>query len=167
MDFPRAYLARTARMFCQKSIMRVMSNKKTMRKPCDLDPRYLKGIEHFNAKEFFDAHEVWEDLWKAEHGHAHAFIQGLIQFATSLHHFEASNMKGTIILYHGGVELLTPYSPVFWRLNVAQLIQHMKVCVSGLLSYSLSDLPGRYDPQKQKFPVQIKTHEIPIITLEP
>ena len=27
------------------------------------DPRYLKGIEYFNACEFFEAHEVWEELW--------------------------------------------------------------------------------------------------------
>ena len=27
------------------------------------EPRYLRGIDHFNQGEFFEAHEVWEDLW--------------------------------------------------------------------------------------------------------
>ncbi len=129
------------------------------------DPRYLKGIEHFNAREFFDAHEVWEDLWNAEHDKAHQFVQGLIQFATSLHHFEAQNFKGTRILYEGGVELLTPYAPVFWDLPVDQLITDMKRCVEGLLPYKQSDLPGRYHPEKKDFQVQIDENLIPKIKL--
>ena len=34
----------------------------------DYDPLYLKGIAYFNACEFFEAHEVWEDLWKSYSG---------------------------------------------------------------------------------------------------
>src|SRR6266852_4710561 len=26
-------------------------------------PQYLEGIEHFNAGRYFDAHEVWEEIW--------------------------------------------------------------------------------------------------------
>lgn len=137
-----------------------------MRESSSLDPRYLKGIEHFNAREFFDAHEVWEDVWNDELGHAHHFIQGLIQFATSLHHFEASNMKGTVILFHGGVELLSPYGDVYWQLPVKKLIEDMTRCVSGLLSYQQQDLPGRYHPEKRNFPVQIKADLIPQIYLQ-
>ena len=53
------------------------------------DPRYLAGVVLFNEQDFFGAHEVWEDLWHQELGPANAFVQGLIQFATALHHFEA------------------------------------------------------------------------------
>ncbi|NDD05448.1 MAG: DUF309 domain-containing protein, partial [Proteobacteria bacterium] len=28
-----------------------------------LDPRFSKACEHFNQGEYFEAHEVWEDLW--------------------------------------------------------------------------------------------------------
>ena len=27
------------------------------------DPRYLAGIVLFNRGDYFEAHEVWEDLW--------------------------------------------------------------------------------------------------------
>ena len=27
------------------------------------DPRYLRGVELFNRGDYFDAHEVWEELW--------------------------------------------------------------------------------------------------------
>lgn len=129
------------------------------------DPRYLQGIDHFNKREFFDAHEVWEDLWHEEHGDASGFVQGLIQFATSLHHFEASNLKGTKILYEGGVDLLKPYGELFWKLPVKKLIDDMTACVKGVLSYDLKDLPGRYHTGKEKFPVQIQDSLVPKIKL--
>lgn len=151
-----------------------MSYKKRLSEPCvgeiemsleSQDPRYLKGIEHFNAREFFDAHEIWEDLWNEEHGESHHFVQGLIQFATSLHHFEAQNFKGTRILYESGIELLKPYGEIYWRMPVRKLIDDMTRCVSGLLSYQQSDLPGRYHPEKKSFAVQIQSDLIPKIHL--
>ena len=27
------------------------------------DARYLQGIEYFNECDFFEAHEIWEELW--------------------------------------------------------------------------------------------------------
>ncbi len=130
------------------------------------DPRYLKGIEHFNKREFFDAHETWEDLWNDEHGEAHAFVQGLIQFATSLHHFEAHNLKGTKLLYEAGVELLRPYGNEYWGLPVKKLIDDMTACVKDVLPYKQSDLPGRYHADKEKFPVQIQDALVPRIKLK-
>lgn len=131
------------------------------------EPRYLKGIEHFNAREFYDAHEVWEDLWHEEQGEAKNFVQGLIQFATALHHFEAHNLKGAKLLYQGGIELLEPYGDVFWGLPVRALIDDMTRCFKDMIPYEQKDLPGRYHPDKEKFPVQIKENLIPKITLRP
>ena len=134
--------------------------------PMTYDPKYLKGIEHFNKREFFDAHEIWEDLWHEEHGEANGFVQGLIQFATALHHFEASNLKGARILYIGGVELLTPYGEKFWGLPVRKLLDQMGLIMKDVLAYKQEDLPGRYHPGKEKFPAQIKDELIPKIVLE-
>jgi hypothetical protein len=60
---------------------------------------------------------------------------------------------------------LRPYAPVYWRLPVQQLIDDMTWCVSGLLPYAQSDLPGRYHQNKKKFPVQIQDSLIPKIKL--
>ncbi len=130
------------------------------------DARYLKGIEHFNKCEFFDAHEIWEDLWHEQQGEANKFVQGLIQFATALHHFEASNLKGARILYLGGVELLTPYGQKYWGLPVAKLLVQMKAVMGQLVDYKQEDLPGRYHPDKEKFPIQVQDSLVPKIKLE-
>ena len=51
------------------------------------DPLYLRGIAYFNACEFFEAHETWEELWKDYSGELREFYKGLIQAAVALHHF--------------------------------------------------------------------------------
>ena len=129
------------------------------------DPRFLKGIEHFNAREFYDAHEVWEDLWNEEHGEANGFVQGLIQFATALHHFEAYNLKGARLLYLSGVELLTPYKPIYWTLPVDKFIDDMTRCMKDLIPFEQKDLPGRYHADKEKFPVKLDDALVPKIHL--
>lgn len=127
------------------------------------DPRFISGIEHFNKREFYDAHETWEDLWHEEHGDAHNFIQGLIQFATALHHFEDSNLKGTRLLYLGGMELLQPYADHYWGINLKKLRNDMELCCGVLRDFRQEDLPGRYHPDKKKFSIQLKDNLIPEI----
>ena len=53
--------------------------------PPEYEPRYLAGIEHFNAGDYFEAHEVWEEAWLVEKGSARQALHGLIQIAAALH----------------------------------------------------------------------------------
>jgi predicted metal-dependent hydrolase len=43
------------------------------------------GARLFDAGRFFDAHEVWEDAWRAEAGARKLALQGLIQIAAGFH----------------------------------------------------------------------------------
>ena len=45
---------------------------------------YYDGIRLFNGREFFEAHEAWEDAWHMACGIKHDFYQGLIQCAVAL-----------------------------------------------------------------------------------
>ena len=44
--------------------------------PAPYDPRYLAGIEYFNTCDFYEAHEVWEELWQDYSGPSRKFYQG-------------------------------------------------------------------------------------------
>ena len=55
---------------------------------------YHHGIELFNRGEFFDAHEVLEDVWRAAPTEEKRFLQGLIQIAVGLHHHSTGNKIG-------------------------------------------------------------------------
>ena len=59
-----------------------------------IDTQYRAGIELFNKCEFFEAHDVWEELWSEYRGEDRTFYQGLIQVAVALHHFGNGNIRG-------------------------------------------------------------------------
>lgn len=98
------------------------------------EPLYLQGIELFNACEFFEAHEVWEELWQEHHGPSRKFYQGLIQVAVCLHHFGNSNTRGARKLYHSSRNYLEAYLPHHLGLDVAKLLAQMERCCAELLS---------------------------------
>lgn len=60
-----------------------------------MDERFEQACRHFDTQEYFEAHEVWEDLWNEASGAEHAFLQGLIQVAVALHHAGNENWSGT------------------------------------------------------------------------
>jgi predicted metal-dependent hydrolase len=55
---------------------------------------YHHGIELFNRGEFYDAHEVLEDVWRASVPPEKKFLQALIQTAVALHHHSTGNVVG-------------------------------------------------------------------------
>src|SRR5947209_20294512 len=61
-----------------------------------VDPhlRFAEGIKLFNSAEFFEAHEVLEDVWRAAPAAEKRFLQGLIQVAVALHHHSKGNRTG-------------------------------------------------------------------------
>lgn len=86
--------------------------------PNDYDPRYLAGILFFNAEDFFEAHEVWEDLWHVTPPPRRRFYQALIQAAVAMYHLGNRNLRGAIKLYHSSHNYMQPYAPVYLGLDV-------------------------------------------------
>jgi len=63
---------------------------------------FHRGIQLFNRQQFYDAHEIWEDVWRESHGHEKKFLQGLIQIAVALHHYSTDNLAGARSLLERG-----------------------------------------------------------------
>ena len=55
---------------------------------------FYKGIEAFNNRSFYDAHEYWEKIWLDNKLEDATFIQGLIQLSVSYFHYFNGNLKG-------------------------------------------------------------------------
>jgi predicted metal-dependent hydrolase len=120
------------------------------------NPLYLQGIEHFNAGEFFEAHEVWEELWADYSGPDRKFYQGLIQAAVALHHFNNGNIRGARKLLYTSCGYLTPYQPRHEGLDVDKLVHDMRLCFADVIA------------DETEFPqVEINPDLIPEIHLEP
>ena len=58
------------------------------------DELFQKGIDAFNDRCFYDAHEYWEELWLDYKLKDATFIQGLIQLAVSYFHLFNNNLNG-------------------------------------------------------------------------
>ena len=43
------------------------------------DPRFYEGIETFNRRAFFEAHQIWESVWMHYRGPSRDLLKGLIQ----------------------------------------------------------------------------------------
>jgi predicted metal-dependent hydrolase len=52
------------------------------------------GIIFFNEARYYEAHEVWEDLWRVEQSPLRLLYQGLVQAAVGLHHLSRNNRLG-------------------------------------------------------------------------
>jgi predicted metal-dependent hydrolase len=122
----------------------------------DYDPLYLQGIAYFNACEFFEAHEVWEDLWKSYSGDLRLFYKGLIQAAVALHHFGNGNIRGARKVYRSSRGYLDQYRPVCLGLDVEKFIAEFDACFAEVAA------------SQEEFPqIDITPELIPEITLDP
>jgi predicted metal-dependent hydrolase len=92
------------------------------------DPLYLQGIAYFNACEFFEAHEVWEELWKNYSGDLRLFYKGLIQAAVALHHFGNGNIRGARKVYRSSRGYLQQYRPTCVGLDVDKFLAEFDDC---------------------------------------
>jgi predicted metal-dependent hydrolase len=103
---------------------------------------YRRGIRHFNAREFYDAHEVWEDLWRESHGMEKRFLQGLIQAAVAFHHHSTGNVAGACSLMERSRRNLAGCPQEFAGIRVAELLAELGEWREALVSgKSAPELP--------------------------
>jgi predicted metal-dependent hydrolase len=98
------------------------------------DPRYLAGIVLFNRGDYFEAHEVWEQLWMDTAGPDKRFYQGLIQAAVGLCHFCNGNVRGAVKLYRSGRDYMMRYPSPHLGLDVNGFWEQMGRCFAELLA---------------------------------
>jgi predicted metal-dependent hydrolase len=125
----------------------------------DYPEKYLEGIRLFNEEEFFECHEVLEELWQETLGKEKKFYQGLIQAAVALFHFGNENLGGARKLYEAMREKLDPYRPVFQGLDVDKFLGEMKYCFQELLE-AAQTYPAGVELSDDRIPtIQLTGHE--------
>ncbi|MBI2987117.1 MAG: DUF309 domain-containing protein [Deltaproteobacteria bacterium] len=87
------------------------------------DPRFLKGIEEFNQRRFFECHETLEEIWWEEQGQDRLFYQGIIQIAVGYLKYKEGVLIGAIKLWRSGLEKLEAYPPAHLGIDLVPFIQ--------------------------------------------
>lgn len=101
--------------------------------PIGLPKEYLRFFDLFNARDFFEAHEVLEDLWVFEVGAARNYYKGLIMAAVSLEHWRRGNCNGARKLWRDGRKYLAAYPGEYEGFGVAAFIERMDSLCGPLL----------------------------------
>src|SRR5580704_11225495 len=109
-------------------------------KSTEKDEKFQRGISHFNAQEFFEAHEVWEEIWLVEAEPEKTFLQGIIQIAAAFHHYCRGNTDGTESLLAAGIVKLSRFPPDHRGLNIEELRSSAK---HWARSVGKGERPGR------------------------
>ena len=110
------------------------------------DPRYLAGVLLFNAQDYFEAHEVWEDLWAEAHGEERRFYQGLIQAAVGLCHFGNGNLGGAAKLYRSARDYMERCGSPLLGLDTSAFWAQMERCFRPVLGPGPPDRAAQPDP---------------------
>lgn len=95
--------------------------------------QYRAGIKLFNEEEFFDCHDVLEELWSDMEGDGRKYIQGLIQAAIALFHFGNENFGGAKKLYISARKNLDPYGEEFMGVELGRFLADFQTCFQELL----------------------------------
>ena len=80
-----------------------------------------RGIEHFNAGRYFQAHEAWEEGWHPSPEPERDFWQGLTQVAVGLTHRMRGNAHGCATLLRRGAQKLAKYGDTHMGLRAAEI----------------------------------------------
>ena len=65
-----------------------------------------RGRALFDGGRYFEAHEVWEELWHRERGEGRKALQGLIQIAAGLYKAGLGQPRGCVRLLEAGLSKL-------------------------------------------------------------
>ncbi|MCS5617630.1 MAG: DUF309 domain-containing protein [Planctomycetota bacterium] len=111
------------------------------------EPLYLQGIAHFNACDYYESHEVWEELWTDYRGPSRTFYQALIQAAVALYHFGNGNIRGARKLHKSVHGYLEPFAPRHLGLDVTSFLRDFDACLADVAA-STEDYPEiELDPE--------------------
>jgi len=81
-----------------------------------------RGIHLFNSAEFFEAHEVLENIWRAAPPEHKKFFQGLTQAAVAFHHHSTGNRIGARSVLARARKNLTGFHECFGEIQLGVLL---------------------------------------------
>jgi uncharacterized protein len=86
------------------------------------NPLFQKGIDEFNAQEFFACHESLEEFWREQTGAERELTQGIIQIAVAYYHLKRGNVKGALRLFDRALPRVRAFAPVSMGLALTDFI---------------------------------------------
>jgi predicted metal-dependent hydrolase len=98
-----------------------------------IDPYYQGYFDCFNRGQYYEAHDILEQLWlKDRRGANGAFYKGLIQLAGAFVHLQKERLRPSAALFKLAAANLGQYSSEHEHLSISavlSLIEHWLACL--------------------------------------
>lgn len=109
-----------------------------------------EAVRLFNEREYFECHDVLEELWGEALSEERDLYQGLLHAAVSLFHLSEGNPAGARKMHASTLRYLASYGSYFQGVNLDQLRADLVVCFEPLRS----GIPvGFVAPDSKTFPI--------------
>lgn len=105
----------------------------------------LEGIALFNARAFYEQHEVIEHEWHAERGPVRQLYQGILQIGVGFHHALKGNYRGAVSLLTEGIAKTSAFLPEARRINTKKLVTEAQSCLKQIQALG-PDRISEFDP---------------------
>ena len=120
------------------------------------DEIFSHGVDLFNAKEFFECHDAFEELWQEDRSDGRLFLQGLIQAAVAYHHLSNGNTSGAISQYQKSLDKLKKYPDDNMRLDMLNFRKEIERCFDGACLMNAKGVT--YEVANSYFPELLRIH---------
>jgi uncharacterized protein len=107
---------------------------------------FHEGMDLFNDGEWFEAHEVWEDIWHMAGGRRKRFYQGLIQCAVTLEHVRRGNPRGVRSVWRSARSKFEGLPRIYRGVDVEALLTGMARAIGPILNLP----PDRFAPGRSR-----------------
>ena len=107
-----------------------------------IHPAAIKGMELFNAGEYWLAHEKLEKAWKEETGAVRELYRGILQTAVVYLHVTRANYNGAIKVYGRVQKWITPWPDVCRGIGIGQLRQDLDAVIAEVKRLGPDRLAG-------------------------
>jgi len=110
------------------------------RKKPKIPPMVALGIERFNQREYFEAHEALESAWRNAFDPNRIIYQGILQIGVGFYHLLRGNKPGAIQVLQRGLEALQNAPDRFYDYDLARLIRETQLLLNKIQRSSDSRL---------------------------
>lgn len=102
--------------------------------------KFLKGIQEFNSKFFFECHDTLEEIWNEERNpEIKKFYHGLIHIAVGFYHLTNLNFNGAKSQLKKAILKLTDYPEIYMNVKLSELISDVKLWLEKIENTSLGE----------------------------
>jgi uncharacterized protein len=98
----------------------------------EIPPLVVRGLELFNAQEYFEAHEVLETAWREEHSPVRELYRGILQIGVGYFHLLRGNYVGALKMFERSKPWIEAFPDDYLGINLGRLKQDALVVENEL-----------------------------------